>query len=97
MRRLSYRGCAMTADERTAIETMLAALDERDAQIACLREALKPFALAEDERFELGSFEDEELIFMRPDDGNDSVKNGWRKTVTIGDTRRASEAVRGNA
>lgn len=77
-----------------AIGSAYALLAERErllAENARLREALKPFALTDDERYELGSFLDDEDVYMRPDDGNDSVKRGWSKKVTIGDMRRASE------
>lgn len=77
------------------IEAMSAVVTGAVHYITALEAALKPFALTDDERFELQTFQDEELIWMRPDDGNDSVMNGWRKQVTIGDVRRAAEASNG--
>lgn len=83
-----------------AIGSAYALLAERErllAENARLREALKPFALTDDERYELGSFLDDEDVYMCPDDGNDSVKNGWRKQVTIGNLRHAWYVLRAAA
>lgn len=79
-----------SASSTIVIAEMNAALVASLHYIAALEAALKPFALTDDEWFELQAFRDEELIWMRPDDGNDSVMNGWRKRVTIGNVRRAT-------
>lgn len=65
------------------------------AENARLRAALEPFVFDEDELFETHDFQDNELIFLRPKDGNDSVQNGWRKTVTFANVRRAADALKG--
>lgn len=75
----------------TALEAALTASEQARAQAVS---ALKPFALTDDERLELGAFLDDEDVYMRPDDGNDSVKNGWRKQVTIGNLRHARNVLR---
>jgi hypothetical protein len=84
-----------SASETIVIEELNAFAVASVRYIAALEVALKPFALTDEEAYELQSFLDEELIFMRPDDGNDSVLNGWRKNVTIGDVRKATEGANG--
>ena len=91
---LLYR---ITVADATYIRALLAERERLLAENARLREALKPFALTDDERCELGSFLDDEDVYMRPDDGNDSVKNGWRKQVTIGNLRHAWYVLRAAA
>lgn len=80
-----------SASTPIVMEAMSTLIPAAVLYITALEAALNPFALTDDERYELQSFHDEELIWMRPDDGNDSVMNGWRKKVTIGDVRRATE------
>jgi hypothetical protein len=62
-------------------------------QVEVLTTALQPFSFSEDELFETQGFAESEAIFIRPDDGNDSVNNGWRKCVYFADIRRAAAAL----
>ena len=66
-------------------------LNAQRSMIAYLQTCLKPFAFNVDELYETAAFEDDELIFLRPDDGTDSVSKSWRKDVKFADVRRASE------
>lgn len=67
------------------------------AALLTLTEALRPFVFNEDELFDTQEFQDDELIFMRPNDGNDSASLGWRKDVTFADVRRAANALYPNS
>lgn len=77
----------------------IAILEHSDAywreRCAALEAALRAFAFTDDELFDTHEFHAEEIIFMRPDDGNDSVQNGWRKIVTVADVRKAAALVNG--
>lgn len=75
-----------------AVDAKTEALEERDRSER-LAAALKPFVFSADELYETQSFRDDEVVFMRPDDGNGSVKNGWWKLVHFADVRRAADAL----
>lgn len=61
------------------------------SELSEAKRVLRPFAFTSDELYETQTFRDDELIFLRPNDDNDSVKHGWRKERTFADVRRASE------
>lgn len=68
---------------------------EREAKEA--RAAMKPFSFTSDELFETASFTDDDVIYLRPDDNNDSVSNAWSKTITFADIRRVVAALLSDA
>lgn len=60
-----------------------------------LIDVLTPLSFSADELFETATFPDDAQIFLRPDDGNDSVINGWKKSVAFADVRRATRMLNG--
>lgn len=82
---------AFMQGEAAPIAETIQRLREENEQ---LRAALRTLVFNEAELDETIMFSDDDRIFIRPDDGNDSVKNGWHKTITFADVRSAASAAR---